>query len=159
MAPVVEAMGGRACVLDARAPAEWPEEAAKVLDGFDYEVWDMKGFQEVVLCHQKSRSFFACDSIYLGCSDKADPSGWKRHPAPEWSRLYFKAFCEKASRHLPSYRMMMNKDQQKPVAKTLKTILEWKPERILGARSGKTSEGGAEEAAKILQGHWGWCKP
>lgn len=149
--PMVEAGGAQACVLGS-------ETAAKALQGFDCTVLDMSGFKEIVACHQKSKSLFTSDSIYLGCADKEDPSGWKNHPAPEWTRLYFKAFMEKSPSHLPTYRMLVGAEQQKPIAATLQEIIAWKPQRVMSSRSGKTSEGGVEEAKKVLLGHWGWCK-
>merc|ERR1712137_914066 len=133
--PIIEALGGKACVIGSGA-------AVQALDGFEYTVMDTGGFKEVVLCHTESKSLVASDSIYIGCADKDDPSGWKKHAAPEWSRLYFKAFCERSSSHLPIYRMMLNKAQQKAVASTLQTILSWQPERVLASRSGRIPEAG-----------------
>lgn len=157
MAPVLADLGDVAKVIDARTKSKWAKEAVRVLTGFNYDVLDVAGFQEVVLFHRKTKSYVACDSIYLGCGDKSDASGWKNLADPEWRRLYFEAFCEKSSTFLPTYRMLISAADKAAVTKVMQKAIEWKPERVTSARSGKTSEGGPKEAESILRGHWAWC--
>lgn len=157
MAPVLAELGEAANVLDARARGKWAKEAVRVLTGFSYDVMDVSGFQEVLLLHRQSRTLLTCDSIYIGCADKADPAGWKNFPAPEWRKLYFDAYCEKSSTMLPTYRMLISAEDKQLIAKVMQKVLEWKVERVTSARSGKTTEGGQKEAEAVLRGHWAWC--
>lgn len=157
MAPLLEALGVAASAMDARDKGKWPREAIRALTGASYEVLDTAGFQEIIIMHRKSKTLLTCDSIYLGCSDKQDPEGWKNFPAPEWRKLYFDVFCEKSPSLLPRYRHLLNEEQKQTVARVMQKVIEWRPERVTSARCGKTSEGGADEAERILSGHWSWC--
>merc|ERR1719296_75075 len=103
-APLHASLAGRASVLDARTRGKWAKEAVRVLTGFNYDVLDVAGFQEILILHRGSKTLVACDSIYFGSADKTDPSGWKNLAAPEWRKLYFEVFCEKSSTLLPTYR-------------------------------------------------------
>jgi len=157
MAPVIADLGDAANVIDFKTPAKWSKAAVKALTGISCEVMEAADFQEIILLHRKSRTMLSCDSMYIGCADKNDPSGWKNFPSPVWAELYFEAYCVKSPQYLPIYRTFLTPDQMKIVGKTMKKVLAWKPERIMSARSGKTSEGGQQDAMKILEGHWGWC--
>jgi len=157
MADTIKELGDKAKVCDFKTPSKWSKDAVKALMGVGCEVVETSGYQEMILFHRKSKTLLASDFIYLGCSDKQDSAGWKNLTAPEWKELYFDAYCEKSSSLLPVYRTFLTPDQQKPVAKVLKKLVSWKPDRILSSHTGKVSDGGAAEALKILNGHWGWC--
>lgn len=157
MAPVIADLGDAAKVIDFNTPAKWSKEAVRALNGISCEVLETAKFQEVLLMHRKSKTMLSCDSIYLGCGDKADAKGWKNFPAPEWQELYWKAYCEKSPCYLPVYRTFLSPEEQKIAGKTMKKVFGWKPERVMSARSGTTSEKGAAEAMQILEGHWKWC--
>jgi hypothetical protein len=157
MEPVIAELGDRAKVCDADTPAKWDKAAIKALNGLGMEIMDWVDFQEIILCHRKSKSVMSADMIYLGCGSKDKKEGWKNHPAEIWQELYFEAYCAKAPSFMPIYRTItLNKDQEKKIAKVAKKVIGWKPERVIGGRAGKVSEGGADEAKKLLEGHWGF---
>mmetsp|Transcript_96658 Transcript_96658/g.207412 ORF Transcript_96658/g.207412 Transcript_96658/m.207412 type:complete len:292 (+) Transcript_96658:68-943(+) len=157
MLPVIEELGDAANVMDYRYPAKWAKNAIKATSGLGVEIHESAGFQEIFLLHRKSKSLLTCDAFYLGCADKKDKAGWKNFPADVWKECYFEAYCEKSPCHLPIYRTFLSPEQKASIAKVIKKVLSWKAERVMSARSGKTSEGGAEAAKKIIEGHWGWC--
>lgn len=157
MEPHLAALGDRAKVCDFHTPAKWAKEAIKATTGISFEVMDWAGFQEIVMMHRKSKTLITSDNIYLGSEDKNNKAGWKNFPSEVWQELYFEAYCVKSPAYMPIYRTFLTPDQQKVVAKTLKKVLSWKAERVTSARCGKTSDGGAAEVVKIVEGHWGFC--
>merc|ERR1712032_257866 len=156
MEKVIYDLGDAAKVMDAQKVYKWNKDATRMLVGTGVEVMDVAGFQEIILSHRKSKSFISCDSIYLGCANKIDKTGWPNFPAPEWRDHYFQAFIEGSTCHLPIFRTNLTAEQKKSVSLTLKKVHGWKAERVMSSRSGKTSTGGPNETVRILDAHWAW---